>query len=460
MPRMRTELGIFLRQNRDNILPYQFADLSRLDERNILTRPVRSQDIKNIIHNFKNKAPVISKINKLILSNLPDNAIDRYWLLTNLTLSMGYYPIAFKNGLLVFASKPGKDPKLPKNYRPITLLEVPGKILERVINNRFMYFCKNNKILSPQQFGFCKRRGTDTAIAIAYEKIALNQQNKNYCNVICRDVAKAFDRVWIEGLQFKIFQLDNLPILIKKIICSFTENRTTQIRINNIIGPKFQLKSGVPQGSILSPSLFIFYTHDLPQPVSDIDTDVIFADDVSQIVEYHGRDKEQLAVKSEQEIVRVNEFEKLWKIKTNATKFKMISVSKTQPYPISVYDRNMPFTNDINLLGLTLTRTGFVKHINNKVKQAKHQLLKLKRFYHLSPKLQLRLYGTLVRPIMEYPPIPNASASKSLTLSMQRVQNRALHNAVRDTDDRNKTIEELHNQFQMEMLNIRLHNTR
>ena len=65
------------------------------------------------------------------------------------------------------------------------------------------------------------------------------------------------------------------------------------------------------QGSILSPSLFIFYTHDLPQPVSDIDTDAIFADDVSQIVDYHGRDKEQLAVKSEQEIVRVNEFEKL-----------------------------------------------------------------------------------------------------------------------------------------------------
>ena len=182
----------------------------------------------------------------------------------------------------------------------------------------------------------------------------------------------------------------------------------------------------MPQGSILSPSLFIFYTHDLPPPVSDIDTGVISADDISQIVEYHGGDKEQLTVKLEQEIVRVNEFEKLWKIKTNATKFKMISVSKTQPYPISVYDRNMSFTNDINLLGLTLTRTGVVKHINNKINQAKHQLLKLKHFYHLSPKLQIRLYTTLVRRIMEYPPISNALASKSLTLSMQRVQNRAL----------------------------------
>ena len=133
-------------QNRDNILPYQYADLSRLDKRNILTRPVQRQDIKNIIHNFKNKAPGISEVNKLILSNLPDNAIDCYSLITNLTLSMGYYPNTFKNGPLVFASKPGKDPKLPENYHPITLLQVPGKILERVINNRFMYFCKNNEI--------------------------------------------------------------------------------------------------------------------------------------------------------------------------------------------------------------------------------------------------------------------------------------------------------------------------
>ena len=118
----------------------------------------------------------------------------------------------------------------------------------------------------------------------------------------------------------------------------------------------------------------------------------------------------------------------------------------------------MPFTNDINLLGLTLTRTGFVKHINNKINQAKHQLLKLKRFYQLSPQLQIRLYTTLIRPIMEYPPIPNALASKSLTLQMQRVQNRALHNAVRNTEDRYKTVEELHNLSQIEPLNVRLYN--
>ena len=142
---------------------------------------------------FSNKAPGISGINKLILSNLPANAIEIYSVITNLTLSMGYYPYAYKNGLLIFTPKQGKDPRLPENYRPITLLKVQGKILECIINDRFMYFCEYNDILSKNQFGFRKRKGTDMAIAIAYEKIAVNQQHKNHCNVVCRDVAKAFD---------------------------------------------------------------------------------------------------------------------------------------------------------------------------------------------------------------------------------------------------------------------------
>ena len=82
---------------------------------------------------------------------------------------------------------------------------------------------------------------------------------------------------------------------------------------------------------------------------------------------------------------------------------------------------------------------------------------RVKRFYKLNPKLQVRLYTTLVRPIIEYPPIPNALASKSLTLQMQREQNRALRYAVKETDDQNKTIEQMHTLFGIDALNVRLH---
>ena len=183
-----------------------------------------------------------------------------------------------------------------------------------------MHCCETNDILSQHQFGFHKKKGTDTAIAITIEKIAVNQKDKNHCNIICRDVAKAFDRVWIKGLQYKIINQEELPDLSKKIICSFTNGHTAQIRINTTIRPTFQLKSGMPQGSILSPSLFIFFTHDLPLPRSELSIDVIFADDVTQVVEYRGNDREQLAVQTEREIVRVNEFEKIMENQNKCSK--------------------------------------------------------------------------------------------------------------------------------------------
>ena len=80
-------------------------------------------------------------------------------------------------------------------------------------------------------------------------------------------------------------------------------------------------------------------------------------DDVSQIIIYEGSNKEELAIQTEWEIVRINDYEKLWKIKTNKNKFRMLSVSKTHPAPISVEDENSPFTADVNILGLKLTRT-------------------------------------------------------------------------------------------------------
>ena len=147
---------------------------------------------------------------------------------------------------------------------------------------------------------------------MAYETIALTQQKRQFCNIVCRDVVKAFDRVWIEGLKYKLLQTE-LPSLLKKVLCSFATDRTAQIKIDKHIGPKFQLRARVPQGSILSPTLFTFYTHDVPPPTTQSDMNVIFADDITQVI-MHEDDREETAIQTEWEIVRVNNYEKLWKI--------------------------------------------------------------------------------------------------------------------------------------------------
>ena len=128
---------------------------------------------------------------------------------------------------MVLTLKNGKDGRDPINYRPITLLEVPGKVLERVINDRFGTYLENNK-MNVNQYGFRKKRGTELAILKLYELIALNQRNGGQCNIVCGDVAKAFDKVWHRGLKYKILQLQ-LSDIVEKILYSFLDDRTAQM---------------------------------------------------------------------------------------------------------------------------------------------------------------------------------------------------------------------------------------
>ena len=276
----------YLNEHQQQIQPYPFADLSRLDPNNDLTKPVTTYDIISTIKEFKNnKAPGESGISKILLIQLPNSAIDRLKDIVNLSISMGYFSIVFKNGIIILIPKPGKDPKHPINYRPITLLEVSGKILEKIINKRLHKFCERNDIFHKEQYGFRSGKGTDIAITKVNELIGISQKYKDHMNIVCRDVKKAFDKVWTQGLKYKIITIPELPLIIQKILCSYVTKRTSQIRIENFIGDKINLESGVPQGGILSPTLYILFTRDIPPPVGEKNNDVIFADDVTQVIQ-------------------------------------------------------------------------------------------------------------------------------------------------------------------------------
>ena len=260
-----------------------------------------------IITGFKNKALGASGITRNILLQLPRVALQQLNGLINLLLSMGYFSVVLKNGHMVMTPKANNDPRNVINYRPITLQEVPAKILEKTVNNRFYNYLEDNDKLHKNQFGFRRGYGTEVAITKVYETMALNQRNRGQCNVVCRNVAKAFEKVWHDGLKFKTLHLE-LPDMLEKILCSFFDQRTAQIRINNVLSEKFPLRGGVPQGSIISTTMFIFYTSDL-SPAGTGSTDVLFADDVTQVIEYPGRSKKMLALRTQREIEMVNNFE-------------------------------------------------------------------------------------------------------------------------------------------------------
>ena len=126
----------------------------------------------------------------------------------------------------------------------------------------------------------------------------------------------------------------------------------------------------------------MFYTSDLPEESAG-GTDVLFADDVTQIIEYHHKSKQMLALRTSREIQRVNNFEKQWKINTNQNKFKLLSISASKPAEVRVGNEVIPFADSIKILGFTMKRTGFGSHIAQRLAIAKGRFTKLKRFKNL-----------------------------------------------------------------------------
>jgi hypothetical protein len=307
----------------------------------------------------------------------------------------------------------------------------------------------------PFQHGFRKNRGTNTALGLFCEILATNTSNNARTNVVLRDISRAFDRVWHDGLRQKMLNYQ-LPGYLKRIINSYITNRKTQIRINEFLGPVFPVDSGVPQGGSLSPSLLTFYTQDLPQPLGYFNYNLLYADDITQIINYKGSER-LLAIKTAQEIKHINDYEYKWRIKTNSDKFQIIPIMKRKNVPIKIDDKEYGFHYSGKVLGLNFSNNGYHKHVKERVSKANNVLSTLYRFRNLSQKNKKKLCNAYVRSVLSYPPIPLHTLSKTSLKSLQNIQNKAVRFILGISLLDHVPTHTAHTLTEIEALNIYLH---
>uniref|UniRef100_A0A0P4W158 Reverse transcriptase domain-containing protein n=1 Tax=Scylla olivacea TaxID=85551 RepID=A0A0P4W158_SCYOL len=434
--------------------PYGAADPTRLRGDSPLNCRISSLELTRAIRSTKATCPGKSGINKTILSHLPVSALDRLREILNASLSAGYFPDGWKEAEMRLVVKAGKAPTSPASYRPISLLEVPGKMFERIVTSRLRDHLDGHGLYHPGQFGFRRGRGTTHAIAVATETLALHQASRFRCHLVLRDVSKAFDKVWHLGLKYKVLQL-GLPDPVTRLLCDFLADRTARIKVGSHLGPVFGLQSGVPQGSVLSPTLYTIYTSDYPGSAAG--TNILYADDVSQVVFHPGRSGAMLNARTEREITRVNDFEKRWKIKTNLAKFTVIPMAAHRPVPLHVQGVPVAFKRQGSILGLRVTGRGYTTHITARVAQARSALASLYRFRDLEEGIKLHLVKALVIPVLTYPPIPTHAMSRRAISRLQKVQNSALRFTFNTNLQGFITSEELHHRASLPAINVRLH---
>ena len=193
--------------------------------------------------------------------------------LCNLSISLSSFPDECKVAKLKPLYK--KETK-PKNYRPISLLTLISKIIEKIIHNQTQSFLDENKILYTYQSGFCKHYSTDTCLCYLTDRLRSGFEKGLLTGMILIDLQKAFDTIDHSILLEKMKCLSFSESTIRWFT-SYLSNRSFIVSVGKELSSRGKLNCGVPQGSILGPLLFLLYVNDMPQAVnSEL---LLYADD-------------------------------------------------------------------------------------------------------------------------------------------------------------------------------------
>ena len=347
----------------------------------------------------------------------------------NCSLSSAVFPDAWKAAKVVPLFKGGAR-EFVGNYRPISLLPLPGKLLEKIVHNKISSFLEEHNVLSEHQGGFRKGFSTTSTISDLTDDLftGVNQGLTTLAAFI--DLKKAFDTV-------------NLPILLQKLECSGIRNtpfrwcenylsgRNQRTVANGFTSGIRPVTCGVPQGSVLGPLFFLIYVNDLQSALDDCKIK-LYADDT--VLYQAGFDSNHAEFKLQASMNLFSQWCSANALTVNAKKTKIMAfgsrskVKKCQNVKIKLRGISIRQVPSFKYLGLTLDPTlNFGQHMSTIIKNVQHKihlLGKVKRYLH--DDVAVKIYKTMVLPYLDYADVIFCKTNSSQLDKLQRLQNRCL----------------------------------
>jgi ribonuclease HI len=220
-------------------------------------------ELDRVLQYLVGSSPGIDNIHNLFLKSLPEEYSQFMLRMFNKIWDSGMQPDIWKKALLVPILKFGKSDRLVTSYRPISLLSCIGKVMERMVKNRLYWVLENNSQLCPSQSGFRKRLNTSDQVARLEKIIMETYLERKVCLAVFLDLKSAYDTVGHPALLAKLSRM-GIQGRLFTWVQDFLSNRSFQVLHNGEQSEAKVFKTGVPQGSSISPLLFNVFVADMP----------------------------------------------------------------------------------------------------------------------------------------------------------------------------------------------------
>ena len=431
-------------------------DIEPLDTFEYITEEMLIQEIKNISVHKSSGLDLPSYFLKICFELLS----IRLLVIMNKSLYTGYFPIKWRRAIIVPIPKISIPDEIG-DLRPIALTPLPGKILERFVHTQLLSHLNRYNILTEFQNGFRKNHSTIDTIFKFTTDLQVNKNNKLNTIALYIDFKKAFDTV---NHKLLIEKLENMQIKnnVLNWICSYLTNRTQYTRLGENISKDMEVKTGVPQGSILGPLFFLCYINDITNICKNTKI-LLYADDT---VLYKG-------ISECEKFLDMHNFQQdvdrlvLWcqrnRLSINIKKTKLVFYPANQNAVnnmnnvIKMQGLSVDYVTSYLYLGVDIDNMlTFKKHYNNTFKNVSHKLFILRKIrYMINVKAALDITKTMLCSVIDYGNIFLSSCNQADLNDMQILQNNALRCCYGVFDPRDGHILYLHKQANMKMLDIR-----
>ena len=397
-----------------------------------MTKEITATELQQALRQLKKKkSPGPDGITNEMLANIGKEAQHKLLQIFNLSWSEGKVPQLWREAIMIPILKRGKNKSKAASYRPISLTSCVCKLIERIINKRMHWHLDQESIIVPEQAGFQKFRSTEDQVTYLSQVIEEAFQEQKVVLASFIDLQKAFDKVWKDGLLVKLLRYGvsgNLYRWTK----SYLHNRRARVSVDGKKSKKVLLRHGVPQGGVLSPTLFILFINDLVAELPRGISAALYADD---LVLWCSEEYATTAnYRMQQALNTIHGWAQQWcvsinKEKSSATLFSLST--KKQMIKLKLGETEMQIENEQTYLGITLDkRQTWKPQIEKAETKARRKLAIMRKLagteWVANETVLKNVYQGAVRPHLEYGATAWASAAKTHHQTLDRVQNAAL----------------------------------